>query len=265
MARKKLPPYLTEGMTVSQIINMSSEAINRMSTRDLSRAVRTISLAANKRLTRLEAHANISVSKMGDISISERNNRLGLDFEALHAVGVDASGKINRFGVGRGRNIDTLRKEFARVRNFLNAGSTTITGAVQLRKQREKAVFGATREEIIQRENVKRAAAGKGRMSAKEIADKLSEMKDITGEVYSQLHKFNETYPNQGRYDPVAGRRVVRMLQRRIAKGMTPEQARQSVERYYDKQYEKKKAFEAAAEENPLDSMYNSLEGNPFD
>ena len=47
-----------EGMTVSQIINMSSEAINRMSTRDLSRAVRTISLAANKRLTRLENTIN---------------------------------------------------------------------------------------------------------------------------------------------------------------------------------------------------------------
>lgn len=266
MARKKLSPYYTEGMTVNQIINLGGDVIIRMSQRDLSRAVRTVALAANKRLTRLEGHANIAVNKMGDARIAEKGSKLGLDFEALHAVGINAAtGKANRFGVGRGRNVDTLRKEFSRIRSFLNAESTTISGAVDLRKKREKAVFGATREELVARENVKRKRAGKGPLTAAEVAEKVSEMKDITADVYEQLHKFNETYPNSGKYDAVKGRRVVRMLQRRIQKGMSPEQAREDIERYYDKQYEKQKAIEAASDENPLNSMYNAIQGNPDD
>ena len=43
---------------------------------------------------------------------------------------------------------------------------------------------------------------------------------------------------------------------------MSPEAARESVERYYDKKYERQKALEAAAEQSELDSYYQAIEGN---
>ena len=52
MAKKKQPkqPFMVEGMTVQEIINLGDDVISKMNQRDLSRALRTVSLAANKRL-----------------------------------------------------------------------------------------------------------------------------------------------------------------------------------------------------------------------
>ena len=49
--------FYTEGMTVSQILSMDPREMAKLNTREISRALRTVSLAANKRISRLEKYA----------------------------------------------------------------------------------------------------------------------------------------------------------------------------------------------------------------
>ena len=53
MAKK----FYTEGMTVSQILSMDPRELQKLNTREVSRALRTVSLAANKRIARLRQYA----------------------------------------------------------------------------------------------------------------------------------------------------------------------------------------------------------------
>ena len=45
--------FKTEGMTVNEILNLDYETLHSFDKRDISRALRTVSLAANKRIDRL--------------------------------------------------------------------------------------------------------------------------------------------------------------------------------------------------------------------
>ena len=85
MAKKRQPkqPFMVEGMTVSDIIKLGDDVISKMNQRDLSRALRTIALAANKRLNRLKKKAEVSVNEHGDVTYTDISGQ-GLDFEALY-------------------------------------------------------------------------------------------------------------------------------------------------------------------------------------
>ena len=244
---KKNKSFKTDKMTVDEIINLGNDVLNRFDTRDLSRALRTVSLAANKRLNRLMKHAVKEVNEMGDVTFTEKGTK-GIDFEALYS-NLDDSGNIRKFGVGRGKvDRDTVYKEFARVRRFMKAGSTTISGAIALRQAREKALFGKTSEEMF-----------KG-VSAAERELGLSGLKEVMKEVYSEFHKWKEEYDMQGGYTTEKGKRVLKMLTRRIYdKGMSGEQARQSVSDYYDKKYEK------TEQETQVEDSFNAITGKPDD
>lgn len=239
--KEKLPPFKSEGMTVDEIINIGDDELSKWSRRDLSRALRTVALAANKRISRLEKHAIKTVNEQGDVKYTEKS-QLGIDFEALYYT----EGK--RFGVGKSHDRNEIYKEFARVRNFLNAPSTTIKGAVELRKKRELAVFGQTSEEMT-----------KG-MSKEDKFKTISQMKDVMTDVYSEFHKWKEEYSMQGGYTKERGKRVIRMLARRMHnKGMSGEEARQSVSDYYDKKYEKEQQQELITNtDDPFDLLDNS-------
>lgn len=213
MADKK--PFYTEGMTVEQIVNLGDDVINKMNTRDLSRALRTVSLAANKRIKRLLKHAEVQTNEYGDVRYIEKGNK-GIDFEALyHTEGV-------LFGLGRGKHKrGDIYKEFARARNFINAPSTTISGAIELRKKRERQILGGTREEL------------QGKISQEE-------MNNLISDIYSEFHRWKEEYAIEGGYSKELGKRVLKMFGRRVFnKGLTPEDARSSIEDYYDDKYER--------------------------
>lgn len=217
------PPFKVEGMTVNEIINLGDDEISRMNARDLSRALRTVSLAANKRIRRLEKKAEKHVDEFGDTRYVDVSGQ-GIDFEALYAVG----GK--KFGLGKGKHDrGDIYKEFARVRNFMNAGSTTISGAIELRKKRERQVFGKTSEEMFEG------------VSAAERDLMQSNMKDIMSDIYSEYHRWREEYAIEGGYTKEKGRRVLKMFGRRVMdKGMSPEDARADISEYYDLEYERK-------------------------
>lgn len=219
----KKQPFKVEGMTVDQIIRLGDNELSRMNARDLSRALRTVSLAANKRIRRLEKKAEVSTNKMGDIQYVDISGK-GIDFEALYAV----DGK--KFGLGRGKHArGDIYKEFVRARNFMNAGSSTISGAIELRKKRERQLFGATREEML--EGVPPAE--------RELME--SNMKEMMSDIYSEYHRWREEYAIEGGYTKEKGRRVLKMFGRRVLnKGMSPEEARDDISDYYDLQYEQK-------------------------
>ena len=217
------PPFKAEGMTVQEIIDLGDDEISRMNARDLSRALRTVSLAANKRIRRLEKKAEKHVNDFGDVQYVDVSGQ-GIDFESLYAVGE------RKFGLGKGKHDrGDIYKEFARVRNFMNSKSTTISGAIELRKKRERQLFGKTSEEMF--EGV--SAAERDLMQAN--------MKDMMSDIYSEYHRWREEYAIEGGYTKEKGRRVLKMFGRRVMdKGMSPEDARQDISDYYDLEYERK-------------------------
>lgn len=231
-------PFYTDNMTVNEILALGDDVLNKMDRRDLSRALRTVALAANKRINRLLNKADIQVDqKTGDIKYVDKSGK-GIDFEALYFTG----GK--KFGVGKSKDRNEIYKEFAKVRNFMNANSTTITGAIALRQKRERAVFGKTREKMTQG------------MSQHDAAAAVANLNEIMSDVYSEFHKWKEEYQMQGGYDKAVGRRVIKMLARRMMnKGMTGEEARQSVSDYYDRKYEKQQEEQSADDNDPMTEL----------
>ncbi len=222
MAKRKQPkkPFFVEGMTIEQIINLGDDVISKMNQRDLSRALRTVSLAANKRINRLMKKAEVTTNEMGDVTYTDISGQ-GIDFEALYVTG----GK--KFGLGRGKHQRSeIYKEFAKVRSFLKAESTTIAGAIKLRQKREKQLFGTTREELYKY------------VAPAEYALLEAEMKDMMKDIYSEFHRWKEEYQIEGGYNKDLGKRVLRMFGRRTMKGMTAEDARAEIEEYYDRKYE---------------------------
>ena len=231
MASKK--GFVTDGMTVAQILKMGDDQLSRLNKRELSRALRTVSLAANKRIGRLLSKADIVKNDMGDIKYVDKSEK-GIDFEALYYTG----GK--KFGMGKSADRNQIYKEFARVRGFMNAKSTTIKGAIELRKQREKALFGKVHEDMS--------------LSAAQQEN----LNDLMGDVYSNFHKWKEEYEMQGGYDKQKGKRVLKMLARRMLdKGMSGDEARQSVSDYYDAKYERTESAsrEVSQDLNPMNLL----------
>ena len=220
MAKKKNQgPFLVEGMTVSQIMNLGDDVINRMSTRDLSRAVRPMSLAANKRLARLESHAE----KMSDGYYREKGPNLqGIDFNALYS-------NQSRFGVKGKKSQGELKSEFTRVRNFLNAGSSTIAGAIQLRQQKEMALFGRTREDIV----AEMVASG-------QISDTVTarnrEYRRIDRQMhgaYENYNKWKEEFGMKGGYDAEEGTAILARFGAMLQSGIRKNSALRTIRQEY--------------------------------
>jgi hypothetical protein len=244
-------PFYTDNMTIEEIMALGDDTIRAMDKRDISRAVRTLSLAANKRLKRLSNHAIKSVDqKTGDVTYTEKGHK-GIDFEALYA-NTDEKGNLKLFGVGRAKDvhIGTIKAEFERARNFLKAPSTKIPGAIALRQKRERQVFGKTREQLT-----------KG-MTKAEAEEMTEEMKEIIREAFKGLHEWKELSQNASKYDKEMGKRIVRMFQRRMSKGMDREEARGSIDKYYDKKYEKEEAYKQIEEVNNDIDFWSAIKGD---
>ena len=234
-------PFKTDNMTVDEILNLGDDMIRHMDKRDLSRALRTVALAANKRLLRMERHAEKFFDEEGNVRFREKG-KLGMDFNALYQH-TDEQGNIKKFGVGRKKKDISradINAEFERVRGFMNADSSTIPGSIRLREKKEKTFFGFTREE---------ATEG---MTEAEANDKIEQMNDMMRRAYEGMHKWKEDSNNLSIYTKSQGKRVVKMMKRRIDKGMNVDQAVQSVNKYYDKDYEKNKKEEQKEREQKM-------------
>lgn len=90
-------------MRIDDILNMDIDKLSRMNRRELAKVVSQLSSSANKRLRRLEqqgltdSYAYNKAQTVGDFSV-------------------------------KGKNTNQLRKEFARVRDFINSKTSSVKG-----------------------------------------------------------------------------------------------------------------------------------------
>ena len=208
MSKKQNEPL--NNYTVEQILSMGDDELNKTNQRQMSHMLRTVALAANKRITRLENNA-----KKG-----------GIAEDALNAV-QDSGG---RFYVG-GKTRNQMLAELARARGFMNMKTSTVTGATEVRKNRERMLYGATREEIEkerkkkkkkqeqeerkrkrdferQEKKKEKEARKKGKTyTPREYVPKTTKQEQENPvdydkqlkEVFKAYRKFNEQNPNEGR------------------------------------------------------------------
>lgn len=219
--------FYTDNMTIKEILELSDDVIRNMDQRDLSRAVRTLSLAANKRVNRLNQYFYKRRDKeTGEIKFIEKKGSPGLDPNALYSL------KSGKFGVGN-KNLNQLRKEFVRVRNFLNAPSTTISGAKALRQSKELALFGKTREQML-----KEARKSKGKkLSQREQWSYIKPINELMSDVYSEFHRWKEEYALQGGYDKDKGNDALELIGRKMAAGLTGDEARAETSEFFENEY----------------------------
>ena len=197
MARKK---RFGENLTSEQIANMDIKEFNKLSKRDLSKLVSRMAGTANKRAAGLEEKGNTTSSayRSAQSSMSEKQKERG-----------------KLFGLGRGKQtLSDVRKEFARLRNFLRSKVSTSTG---YEKEMSRAVEG---------------------LKEKGIDLTMREAKDIFGR-YDQLKKeFPEIGERAYKYD------VVKM----ISEGSTP-RSKEDIDKMIDRlreSYEERERADSA-------------------
>lgn len=138
-------PFLVDNMTVDQILKLGDDEIGKMNKRELSRAVRTTALAANKRLNRLKAQAK----KQGNKYVEKKSAKHAIALDALNAITND--GKTPGTFSAKGKTRNELLAEYARIKHFMGMKTSTLKGAENVRKDRERRLFGETREEAAKK------------------------------------------------------------------------------------------------------------------
>lgn len=145
-------PFFTDGMTVDEILSLGADTLNSLSARDMSRALRTVSLAANKRVNRLLK--NSVKRKTGEYDkktgkplyhYQEKKSGKAIATDALNYITDD--GRLSpKFGVGN-KTRNEMYKELARIREFMRLETSTLKGAIKVRKARESRILGQSRED----------------------------------------------------------------------------------------------------------------------
>lgn len=101
----------TKGMSTQDILNIDLATFNKLNTQQMSEMVQRLSSTANKRLKAL------------------RN--MGSDSPALRAVNRSRRGNFTT----RGKNLNELRAEFVRAKNFLENKTSTVSGWKKVRNE----------------------------------------------------------------------------------------------------------------------------------
>lgn len=157
MASKE--PFLIDGinideLTVEEILNLPSSVINKMSTRTLSRAVRTAALAANKRVKRLLSNSvkHFTGNPARPVKYEPKpGGKYIIDTSALNHITEDGN-KEAKFGVSMTDGTKgSLHKELKRIKQFMDFETSTIKGASAVRKEREQRIMGTTQEDYIKK------------------------------------------------------------------------------------------------------------------
>lgn len=145
--------FYVDGMTVEQILNLSDDVLSKLNQRDMSRAVRTVALTANKRINRLLNQAkvgNVITDDGGAIHKSRKYiNKASSDIalDALNYISKDATKDPHFSAKGKSRN--ELYHELKEIQSFMNMKTSTIQGARKVRQMREVRLYGKSSEDLI--------------------------------------------------------------------------------------------------------------------
>ena len=189
-------------MTANEILNLGDEELGRMSQRELSHALRTISLVANKRITRLEKNVEKDKYKIAQDALNQ----------------VKKSG--GRFSVGT-KNRNQMQKEMARARQFMRMKTSKVTGAVETRRKREVQLYGKTHEQAIKEQKRKDKKKNK-KTSKNDISRIKKEFSNKINNIAEAFEKFKEGYPNLTNQKD--SNQIKRMLLEKIEGGLSIEE-----------------------------------------
>lgn len=236
--------FYVDNMTVNEILNMDYQTLHKLNERDISRALRTVSLAANKRVNRLLKQAR----KTKDGYVPKQSAKYNIAVDALNAVTNDGKKKI-KFGVKQAKNRNEMIEQINTIRKFMSMKTSTVTGAVKVRKERETRLFGKTREQ-----------ASKG-LSVKEKARIAREYTAFASKAYEAFRKFleHEGIPNNPYQNFGGSDEILTLIGNVIENGDSIEDAITAALDAHTKDYEKiEDEWQAATGDSYFWSMLNS-------
>ena len=215
--------FYTDGMTVQQILDLGDDVLSTLSQRDMSHALRTVSLAANKRINRLLDNA---ILRNGEY-IQKKSAKKKIATDALNAL-YELQGKPTRSGMkfsGKGMTRDQMYAEFARARYFMNLKTSKVSEATKVRKDRERRIFDTTSEEHLKKsreEFIKEFTDQFGKKPtqkeiAAELKEKAAEFDELNKEAWSNYRKFLENNDIIGKY--YGSTEVIAFIGQRTAEG----------------------------------------------
>lgn len=219
-------------MNVQDILNLGDDQLNSMNEKELKQVTTILVSAANKRLKRMRENVKYTTVSDG------KGGRKGKWVEKANSgVATDAfnyatRGKMNyqKFSVA-GKDRNQTYKEFARIRHFMSMKTSTIKGAIEVRRDREFLTFGYSREQLLKGVKGKERTAMINRIN-QEIAD-----------TYDLYHKFKELNPHfeytNGSLPPDDPRSPIRVVSEMVHNGMSKDDILESINDSYTQQYEK--------------------------
>lgn len=236
MAKKKQPKgqFFTEGMTVNEILNISPDRLNRLNKRDISRALRTVSLAANKRIDRLKSKA--VKTKEGYIPKTKGSQ---ISTAALNWV-TDDGHKRTKFGVKKSSTRNQMLKQLSKIKRFMEMETSTVSGAVDVRKKTDVRLFGKTREE-----------AARGVKTKKAKAEIYKQYEQMSKEVWEYYRKFLEAKGRDPHSYMSGSDVIIDLISKKVIDGADE---RETIQAALDK-------FKVAYEEEQEE--YNEVYNNP--
>lgn len=252
MASKK--SFSVDGLTVDQILNLDADTLNRMSEREMSRALRTASLAANKRINNLLKYA--VKRKTGEYDkktgkplyhYQERKTGKAIATDALNYITNDGRDKP-KFGVGD-KNRNQMYKELARIRDFMKLQTSTVKGAEAVRKRREERILGKSREayanealKSYKRDYKKRTGKNPTKRLINIVRkEAIQEHLDMSSLAWGYFRTFleSEGLPNNPYHKFDESTEIIEMIGRRVAEGAGESEIHDEAREIYKKHYEK--------------------------
>ena len=197
--------FYVDGMTVDQILRLSDDVLSKLNKRDMSRAVRTVALAGNKRINRLLNQAKIGIVETdtgGKVHktrkyVNKVSSNIALD--ALNYVSKDATKDPHFSAKGKSRN--ELYHELKEIQAFMKMKTSTLQGAKSVRKMREERLFGKSSDDLIKEQikaiNSERKAKGEKPLNkrSKKLVEKAvkSNIQDKSINAWSAYRKYLES------------------------------------------------------------------------
>ena len=227
--------FYVDNLTVEQILNMDPAEMAKLNKRDISRALRTVALAANKRIQKLEKYAK--KTKHGYVPNPKGGKSIAVN--ALNWVSSDATVKA-KFGVKKAESRNQMIAQIGKARQFMNMKTSTVTGAVSIRKMREKNIFGKTREQM---------ARGKTEKQKQAIYKNMQQMYNT---IWTSYHKYRELKSQDAHAYYEDSMQVLSLLGQNVTSGISEEEAVMNTIKEMEQQYEEQQ------------QGYNELFGDDF-
>ena len=227
MAKKKQPkqPFYVEGMTVNEILNISPDQLMKLNKRDISRALRTVSLAANKRVNRLKSKA--TKTKDGYVPKTKGSQ---INTSALNWVTNDGH-KRTKFGVKKSSTRNEMLHQLKTIKQFMEMKTSTVKGATEVRKDIEKRLFGKTREQ-----------AARGVKTKKAKAEVYKRYETMSREVWSYYRKFLEIKGRDPHSYMSGSETIIELIGQKVVSGASEEESIQAALDMFKSSYEEEQA-----------------------